>query len=189
MNNTVIHQLEKIISKWHDGKRKKILIAIMLASIAIGFGACGDSDVEYYTPPTYEYKYEYEHQYEETYAPMEISPYSIVVNGIGLEYDFYTPENETVPTHLPLVPIIAELGVVWGTNHVTPIVYSLSLPNGSTIDITDHSSSIIMDGEDLEMTHPAMLINDIFFVPISFFSEILGMESVVWVDGYVYLRS
>ena len=172
-------------------KVKGILSALILTGMIIGLAACRSNEdvlpVNDDTPPAYEIADEDpDEQLIELPEPPNIPDYPIVVNGVGLEHDFYTPEGETVPTHVPLTPILNELGVDWGTNHVLPMVFTLSVSEG-TIDITDRSRIVIFNGEEKEMTHYAMFSNHDLYVPISFFSDIFGMSSAFWVDGYVYL--
>jgi hypothetical protein len=159
---------------------------ILLLMAVLVLAACGSDNGEEpqasATPPVYEPSGEAENG--DTPATTYTPEYYIVVNGVGLAYEFYTPEGATAPTHVPIMPVLNALGIDFTHNHVSPMVFSLSGDFGS-IDITDRSHTVLFNGEDLTMSDEAMMLGRNFYAPLVFFSEILELPTVEFSGGYV----
>jgi hypothetical protein len=163
-----------------------IFMKILLLMAILVFVACGSDNGEEpqvsATPPVYEPSEVGENG--DTPVQAYTPDYYIVVNGVGLGYEFYTPEGAAAPTHVPIMPVLNALGIDFTHNHVSPMVFSLSGDFGS-IDITDRSYTVLFNGEELDMSDEAMMLGRNFYAPIVFFSEILELSTVEFSGGYV----
>ena len=116
----------------------------------------------------------------------DFTGYPVIVNGQGLAVDFVSVgEDEIFPTHVPLWPVAEQLGAgVWYEPGSAEVAVD---GRDGRIEFTLDSAVFAVDGETVELAHPAVLIDGEIYVPIPFFREVFGLETAFFQHGHVIL--
>ncbi len=100
----------------------------------------------------------------------DLVPVAVMIDGQRLEAEAYIVSNRTV---VPLRAIFERLGAEIKWDGATRTVTAIK---GKTIKLTINQSVAYVDGAEVPLSVPAMLIFDRTFVPLRFVSEALGAE-------------
>ena len=177
---------------------KKTLIGLLIAAMLVfGLGACTGADEPYVEEPETP-GYEEPVTLPETLDPEDLEDledwddewvhYDIFVNGVGLPgvNAFMPDEEDLFPSHVPLIAVLEALGAApseW--DHDTSEVTVEGL-NG-TITFAVGSNMFLVDGETIELFHPALEHNGQIYVPLLFFRDVYGVGSAFSEGGSIFI--
>ena len=118
------------------------------------------------------------------------SLYPIIINNaVGVEADLYTMEGSDFPTHVPLFPVAFALGVdeIETQDTDPPVIELDGLKGGISFVVGSEEFSVGGETVTLLDLHASMAIRGEIYVPISFFRDVFGMGSALWMSGHVHI--
>ena len=118
---------------------------------------------------------------------LDFSQYNIVVNNSGLEDTFlYTLGESDTPTHVPLREVLEALGIRPLYNTETHQI-TLEGVEGS-ISITRDSEDFWVNGDIITIPGlPAIIVDGTAYVPVQFFTEVLGIGNAYYSNGSIFI--
>ena len=115
------------------------------------------------------------------------SLFPIIIDGQrGVTANWHTAEGEDFPTHIPLIPVAAALGAIVDAAYTFPPEVTMQGLLGQ-ITFTVGSYDFYVNGNEVELWQPSLLVDGDIYVPIAFFRDIYGMGQAMWMGGHVYL--
>jgi len=158
-------------------KKKKLLMVIIFAAV-FALAACGRESESGESTPLY---------VDASGDDFDWSLFPIIIDGQrGVSADWHTVEGEDFPTHVPLLPVAAALGVTVDIVDSFPPEVNMEGRNGQ-INFTVGVYDFIVAGRSVELWQPSLLIDGEIYVPIPFFRDVFGMGSARWISGHVHL--
>jgi len=170
-------------------KKFKKALPFALATVMLLLGACGtttntndyppaaDNPPNYEQPVTLPEDIDIDDDIDVDYDTDVDADYvwpTIFVNGEGLPGVGHRIVGDDIfPTHVPLFPIAAALGVEVYTEDMYPMNVILEGLNGR-IFFTIGSEEFSVDGETVTLNLPALEIDNEIYVPIPFFRDVFG---------------
>jgi len=157
--------------------KKKSLLTILIFAAVFALAACGrESEQGDSTPP-----------YVDANGEIDWSLFPIIIDGQrGVAADWHTAEGEDFPTHIPLLPVAAALGVTVDIAYSFPPEVNMEGRNGQ-INFTVGMYEFSVAGHLIELWQPSLLIDGDIYVPIPFFRDVFGMGAARWMGGHVHL--
>jgi len=155
-------------------KRNKIAVIFVLAILMLVLAACGSAED---TPTA-------SNQSSGSHGEVDWSIHPIIIdNEIGVAANWHTAAGSDFPTHIPLLPVAYALGTAVTINDSS---VTLEGRNG-TITFTVGAVHFNVDGRNVELWQPSLLVDGEIYVPIPFFRDVFGMGSAMWMSGHVHL--
>ena len=178
--------------------KRKIALLLALVVAAFGLAACGGTNGGDPTPappaPTPEYQ-------SPSTLPEELDPEDLVdlewpeddifVDGVALSgvRARKISEDELFPTHVPLFAVADALGMTggffWDADAGEVTLEGLI----GTITLTIDSNVFTVNGETVELFHPAIKYEDEIYVPLLFFRDVFGAGSAFSEGGQIFISS
>jgi len=160
--------------------KKKTLTSLLLLVALIAIVACGNSSdsADERTLPYVDANQD---------GDIDWSLFPIIIDGHrGVAANWHTAEGEDFPTHVPLLPVAAALGVTVDIAESFPPEVTMNGLLGS-INFTVGTYYFSVDGNLVELWQPSLLIDGEIYVPIPFFRDVYGMGRAAWMSGHVHL--
>ncbi|MCL2360220.1 MAG: copper amine oxidase N-terminal domain-containing protein [Defluviitaleaceae bacterium] len=122
-------------------------------------------------------------------SDIDWSLFPIIIDGQrGVAADWYTAPGEDFPTHIPLAPVAAALGVVLDIADSFPPEVSMEGRQGP-ITFTVGTYIFNIGSQRVDLWQPSLLVDGEIYVPIPFFRDVFGMGQAMWMGGHVHLNT
>ncbi len=111
-------------------------------------------------------------------AIRQIKDIKVVVNNVNIEFDV----NPYIENNSVFVPVrfiseaLSASSIDWEQSNKSAIVKF----KDKTVVVTVGSKIARVNGKTVELSAPVQLYNDRVFVPLRFFSEVVGVDSITW---------
>ncbi|MCL1935598.1 MAG: copper amine oxidase N-terminal domain-containing protein [Defluviitaleaceae bacterium] len=122
----------------------------------------------------------------ETEPEVDWSNYPIIVDSVGLT-DSFVEMNGTI--YVPLRSVSVALGaeVIWNSNDNS--IQIIGSGDSFSAFVYLNENLFTRDAEQIELSHPAELVNGTTYVPLSFFREVFGMNNAYFEGGHVHINN
>jgi len=111
--------------------------------------------------------------------------HEVVVNGNSISVGFLVAPGESIPTHVQVSPVIHALGE--GISFYSDLRRISMDGFFGEVSFAIGEYEFHIEGRQVTLDMPSIVVGAFAYVPIEFFSDVLGIENVYFEDGKLFI--